>query len=822
MKNMFSHKIVRAMAIALIVVLAVQSLLVLRVYKQAEAHLRENDPRKLQNRSETIFYFAPWEIKPGAAISRAELLEHLNDIAYRESEESVPASYTVSGKTLRIRSRLPQLFPDAVLTFDNKRLSSITVDDRPVEKLFIEPLPLQNAVSYVNDDDSTSLKKDLRTRRFVLQPGSPPKLVVEALTSIEDKRFMSHHGVNWLTATVRPIKTWGRQGGSSLTQQLIKNNIVKGAKDAFWQTGFDAFDEKFSKFERKFAEPFMALEAERMLSKEEILAAYMSMNYMGTVGGVDLQGFAAATQEYFDTSLFELSDPGNPADLSRAAILAGMVQAPSSYMKYVRNGEKCAENDKYCLNLRKRRDDVLDLMHDNFPEKYTAALVERGKAEPLGFVFAGAKRGERPVEADSRSFVRYAMKEGNLPPELQKLRGEEGEVRIFSSLDARLQKAAVDAVRDAVQKLQPKVDRVYREQRATNEVKFARAEARCRLDNAGNERACDDLFKVRASLVAVDAHTGEILAMSGTDVNSRRSPGSLVKPFFYLKALESGSFKGAPFTAATFIDRNADVNTLSEYCAEPENLGGSGTARRQLANSWNLGACIAAQSAGLPTDIIGRATNSTPEHKLMAALGGTSGSETALLDIVQAYTHFPNNGRAARVTAYKSAYQAGDNSEQRIAFARQLPQVSFNPAATFVVTQMMKSVVEEGTGANFRSLANLQDVQLAGKSGSGMVADLWWVNFTPRIVVGAWVGMSANLPELNMADNFTGGKVAASIAAMFMRAVSRQRPELLKGQFTRPADVVVRRVDPKRGCLVTDGGGAEEFFIAGREPGHCN
>jgi penicillin-binding protein 1B len=820
MNNTFLRRFARPLAIALLIVLVLQSIIVFHVYKQAQAYLKENDPRKLQNRSVTIFYFAPWEIQVGGAVGREEVIEHLDDIAYQKSEENTPASYSVIGKTLRISSRLPRLFPDAILTFDSKRVVSITVDNKPAEHLLIEPLQLQNAVEYVNDD--SSLKKDLRIRRIVLQPGSIPMLVVQALTSAEDRRFPYHHGVNWLSATVRPIRSLGKQGGSSLTQQLIKNNVIQGAKDAFWQTGIDAFDKKFSKFERKFAEPFMALEAERMMSKDEILAAYMSMNYMGTVSGVDLQGFMAASQEFFDVSLFDLSDPANSMNLSRAAILAGMVQAPSAYLKFVRNGEKCGENDNTCLNLKKRRDAVLDLMHDNFPAKYTTAVIEKAKAEPLGFVFASTKRRERPIEADSRIFIQYAMKKENLPAELQKIRGEEGEVRVFTSLDPQLQKAAVEAVRDALQKLQPKVDKVYREQRALNEEKFALAEDRCRQRNAGNEKACDNLFKVQASLIAIDAETGEILAMTGTDVNSRRSPGSLIKPFFYLKALESGSFKGAPFTAATFINKNADISLLLDYCADPDNLGGSGTARQELAHSWNFGACIAAQSANLPTDLIGRITNSKPQHKLMAAIGGTSGSETSLLDMVQAYSYFPNNGRMAQVSAYKSAYQSSDNSENRIDFTRQLPQVKLDPAATFVTAQMMKSVLEDGTGANFRSLSNLpQNVQVAGKSGSGMVADLWWINFTPQIIVGVWVGMSENLPELRMADNFTGGKVSAPIAAAFMRSVAQYHPELLKGQFAQPESVVVRRINPKKGCLVAKGG-VEEFFIVGREPSRCN
>src|SRR5205085_8427376 len=146
-------------------------------------------------------------------------------------------------------------------------------------------------------------------------------------------------------------------------------------------------------------------------------------------------------------------------------------------------------------------------------------------------VFASTKRKERPIEADSRSFIRYAMTEGNLPAELQRLRGEEGEVKIFTSLDPQMQKAATEAVRDALQTLQPKIGRAYREQRALNEAKFAQSEERCRQRNAGNEKACNNLFKAQASLIAINAQTGEILAMTGTDVSTRRSPGSLIKPF---------------------------------------------------------------------------------------------------------------------------------------------------------------------------------------------------------------------------------------------------------------------------------------------------
>lgn len=816
MKNIILGKTARFLAIFLIVVLVVESLSVWRVFELAKNHLQANDPRKLQNRSETTFYFAPLSVRQNSSLKREEIVEYLNGIAYRNSGDNTPASYLINENFLKINSRLPLLFPDVTLYFEKNRVAKIVVNGQELNRVELEPVPLQNVIDFVDD----SFKKDLRIRRVVLQPSSIPQLVIEALLSTEDKTFYENRGVDWLAVSIRPVLSLGEQGGSSISQGLIKNNVIEGAKNEFWQTGYEAFDRKYAKFERKIAEIPMALEANRMMSKDEILAAYLSMNYMGTVGGVDLQGFAVASQEFFDTRLFDLSDATDPKDVAFAATLAGMNQGAGSYLKYVRNGEKCDVGEPYCLDLLKRRNAVLDLMRLNLPAKYTTELVNRAKAEPLGFVFASNKRLERPIEADSRNFTKYATLKTNLPSELEALKGEEGEVRVITSLDIQLQRAAVEAVRNNLSKIQKEVDRAYKQQRERDEDSFATVENKCRQKYSSNHDNCKDLFKAQAALVAVDASTGEILAMTnGLDINSKRSPGSLVKPFFYLKALENGTFKGQPFTAATLIGRNSDKALLQDYCTEDENLGGSGTARRQLAMSWNIGACVAAQSANLPTDFVGLVTGSNPEHKLLASIGGTAGSEARLLDMVQAYTIFPNNGKMRKLTAYKTVYQTAEGANKKVEFSSTLPTSNTDPAATYITTEMMKSVVTSGTASNFRTLANL-DSPVAGKSGSGMVADLWWVNFTPRVVVGVLVYMPHNLPELRREDGFTGSKTSAPIAAEFMRAVAKFRPYLLEGEFTQPQNIIKRKIDSEKGCLVNSDG-VEEYFIVGREPNLC-
>lgn len=821
LKRIYLNSFTRKLALALIILLCVQNLLVYHEYKIAEAYLEKNDPLKLQNRSETMFYFAPINLQRGTLITLDEIIQHLKDISYAEINENdaekLPSTYSIKGSAITIYSRFPKLFPNAVLKFEKNHLALILADNQPVERIQIEPLPMENTVVLVND---SKLDKGLRTRRIVLSPSGIPALVVDAVTRTEDKHFFEHRGVNWLSVVLRPIISRGGSGGSSITQQLIKNNIVFGAKDEFWQTGDTFIDTQFKTLERKLlAELPMAMAIEEKLSKEEIIAAYLSMNYMGNIGSVQLQGFEAASREFFDTNLFEISDENDPADLSKAAILAGMIQSPISYLTYVRNGEKCAENEKKCRNLLKRRNGVLDLMHADLPEKYPSNLIEKAKEQPLSFTFASKKTHERPIEFESRVFIKYAMESDNLPPELQKLRGEEGEAQIFTSLDARLQRAAVDTVNEYMEKLQPSVDAQTQKQKNQNPKVFDEIVNNCYQKNTKDLQACENMFRLKATLIAMDAQSGEILAMtSGIDADSKRSPGSLVKPFFYLKANEIGMLNGMPFTPATFIDKERDKSFLSQYCAEDENLGESGTALDQFINSKNLGACFAAQSADIPTDFVGLLTNSKPERKLIAALGGSKGSETTLLDLIRSYSIFANNGRLVNPTSYKSAFQA----DKSVFFSKPQTANAANAEATFITNEMMKSVLENGTASNFRQLAGLKkNVQVSGKTGSGMIADLWFIGLTPRIIVGVWVGMPENFPQLKMKDGFTGGKISAPIVAKFMKSISKYRPDLLQGEFYQPEGIIKKHIDQKRGCIVANGG-TEMFFILGREPISCS
>jgi len=375
---------------------------------------------------------------------------------------------------------------------------------------------------------------------------------------------------------------------------------------------------------------------------------------------------------------------------------------------------------------------------------------------------------------------------------------------VFTTLDYGLQKQASEIAEAAALEVKTKIERVCRSS--------PRPAVRC------------DALAPQVALVAMDPQTGHVLSMVGgaqTSFNyatAKRSPGSAIKPLFYLRAIEHGSYHGESFTAATIIDPSTDQ--LTSY-RPSENIGIRSSVRIGVAKSYNFHAVAAAESADLmPTvQFVGQLTGSHPEVTGMAAIGGAGGSETSLLNLTQAYSVFINNGRFVPATFHESFVQA---DARRILTSAPSKQVA-DPAAAFIVTQMLRSVVSpQGTTPNFPSLAGFSaNSSIAGKSGTGMIADVWFVAFTPHLVVGVWVGLPQNEMPLKMEDGFTGARIAAPIAAKFMRSVRQLHPELLDGNFQQPSNVVRLPVDPTRGC-VKDNSSSMEYFVVGREPAHCS
>lgn len=847
MKNFLSSRFIKFIALSLIGVILAINVFSYYFYHLAEEKVLKNNFGNIPNRSLTEFYFAPLVLKQNGKLSRDIIIEHLRTIAYQENGEG-SGSFSLDRNQLRIKSRFPQLFPDASVTFKKDVIASIAVDNQSVEQLMIEPLPMRTDIHFIHGDEYPADKrpKDQRTRRIVIKPDNIPQMVKDVITSSEDYKFFENQGIDWIAI---PKRLFSLNGASGIGAQIAKNNFHQGApNDAFWNVGLpDTLERKL------IAEPFIALALDNNLSKDELFAAYLNLLPYGASSGIELQGIVSASQEFFGkTQLSELT-------LAETATLAAMINRPTAYLNFVRNGNFCPEAEKEdadflaktgrrwnryfgtgepksnkkqlppCKNLLNKRNIVLDLVFRNHPDRYSREIIDEAKTAPLEFVFASENRETRLADVYSGMNARFVLT--NLPDEVNLLRSEEGNIKVLTTFDSRLQKAAFEISEEYLRQLYPLIDKAFARQKARNPEKVEKILNDCAEQNRedaanGKTASCDvdKLFKPQIALVAMDAQTGEILSMVGgvnTQFNfaamGNRERASCVKPFFYAKALESGKTSdGLPVTAATYIDKEAVKTRFDEMCVEDkENLGSSGSLHYQLMISSNIGACAVAEFAGIPNDFLGQLLKNKPPKSLQIALG--AGAETTLINLVQAYTIFPNNGKFVTATAYKNTYQ--DN--RLIEFTQPKDNIRTSPEAAFIVTNMLKSVVEKGTAAGFRNQAKLSpSVQFAGKTGSGQTSDLSFVGFTPRMVLGVWVGIDRNFPELRIDEGFSGGKTAAPIAAKFMQAVGKYRPDLLQGEFTQPQNVVKLRVNEK-GCLVK-AGGREEFFIVGREPTVCN
>jgi penicillin-binding protein 1B len=757
-----SKRKVRLLALFVFVLLTVEVASLTVGYYVARDYLIKHDPRKSAGSAGMMVFARPRILRVRQAVSQNDVISHLTNIGYLE--RAGDGGFRVDGSNLHIFARFPE-FKSAVISFKGRSIESINVEGQRVDQVEIEPIPLASFVRLIRDD----VARRMRIRRIILQPVDlVPSTLYDAIRASEDHRFESHNGIDGL-GTMRAIFSGG--GGSTITQQMIKNVVLK---------------DQSRNVERKMKEAMLAFAVERMLTKEEIITAYANNCYLGhIVGGSSVYGFAAAAQE-----LFGVADV-KKLSLAQAATLAGLLDKPEFYLKAARSG-----NYKPVLDRRTR---VLKLMHKCFPDLYSDEVIAHADAEPMKFLFASEEDGDHPLDIMSNTFQRYAAEQA------ERLVGEgfdSSNLRIYTTIDPDLQAAAHEAVTRHLTRLDPLVE-----------------SARRRTPSHSGSR-------IQSALVAIDARTGEILAMIGgrddhfNRALARRSPASVVKPFVYLKAIERGWHNG-PFNAATIIDPKRDQ---VDNFRPSRHVGGPARVRVHLARSDNGAAVVAARCAGLAEvrDFLGRMTGGYSEELTgMLAIGGAAGCETTPLNIASAYSIFSSNGIKATETPFAAVYRNGE----KIEYSRIAPIRVSDPAATYIVTQMMRSVVgvgadgEVGTARSTLRLAGLDaDIEMAGKTGTGEVSDFWFVGLTPRLVVAVWVGMDDNM-ELKMEYGFDGNRVALPIWAEFMRAVSQHRSDLLRGHFERPVEVRSLRIDRNQGCVRADG--IEEYFIRGREPAPC-
>jgi penicillin-binding protein 1B len=508
---------------------------------------------------------------------------------------------------------------------------------------------------------------------------------------------------------------------------------------------------------RKMTEWFMSVALERRLSKDEILQLYLNDVALGQRGSFAIHGVAEAARLFFAKDVANIS-------LSEAATIAGVIQSPSRLSPF-NNPERAKE----------RRNVVLQAMAAaGFISGDAAARASR---EPL-------QMAARALEAEAPYFIDL------ITQELQDKYKSAGTVDVYTTLDVHLQRLAQDAMREGLTRLDEMLARRKR--------------------------------RPQAALIAIDPRTGEILALVGgrsynqsqynRAVTARRQPGSVFKPFVYLAAFEHASDEGrSDLTPATLVSDEPTSFSFNEQTWNPSNYEGEYdgpiTLRRALALSRNVATIKVAEATGYEevAALWRRVGAGTPPRPYPSIALGVF--EASPYEIATAYTLFPNGGTIRPLRAILRLVSGGKDLQVQTT----APRTVASPETTFLVTNMMRSVLNEGTGAGARAAGFAFDA--AGKSGTtNDLRDAWFVGFTPELLTVVWVGLDDNRPV-----GLSGTQAALPIWTSFMSRALAGRANLT---FSVPEGLTFADIDRDTGKVATPGCPRifREAFISGTEP----
>jgi penicillin-binding protein 1B len=725
-------------------------------------------------------YARPGRVDVGGKWTAADVISELRGAGYVASTvdgASSQGTFSEHGATLRVDPGPGSYHPgqSATLRFSHDQVDSITGPKG-------ETLP-----SYELEPQLVTGLFDAkqRSKRRLLTYAEIPPMVVNAIVSVEDRRFFQHRGINYgrlVEGLLTPVLRGHRmQGGSTLTMQMAR---------AFFLTNERSLH-------RKLAEMTIALVLEHRFTKEQILAIYVNQVSFGQRGSFNIDGFGEAAQAFFGKDIKNVNLP-------EAALLAGVVNGPSVFSPFRRPAAAI-----------KRRNVVLQAMYDNNipnsepggnpPGRHiiTEEQLMAAKAAPLKLAPPDVESKDAPYYIDLvRDRLLGQYEEGDLTS---------GGMRVYTALDRDLQQAAAEAIDVGMKQ----VDALVLRQR-THKIR----EGKGKTATVRTEVTPGPMPQV--GLIALDPHTGEVLALAGgrdyalsqlNHVVAKRPTGSIFKPFVYAAALNT-AFSGDPskaFTELTMLDATEgafdwDGKPYSPHNFDPKDSVGQVTMRQSLMHSINTSTIRLAEMVGYDKVVALAQSAGIKDVKATPAMA-IGAYDATELDMAEAYTVFANGG--VRLTpAFIRSIQArtGDSLENPTHETNNV----LDPRVAYIITDMLQAVMSEGTaaavGARFNSPA-------AGKTGSSH--DAWFAGYTSNLLCLVWVGN----------DDYTdikieGAKAAAPIWTEFMLRARKLRAYSDMQPFVPPNGVLPVPVD-KVSNLPADDSCPDRymaFFIDGTIP----
>ena len=648
-------------------------------------------------------------------------------------------------------------------------------------------------VTRIYSADGVLLNELYFEKRVFVELEQIPQHMRDAVVAKEDRRFYDHWGISLrdvLRAVVINTVTMSYSSGfSSLTQQLARN--------LYDTIGFK------KTITRKIKEVITAIQIERTYTKDEILEMYLNSVHFGH----GTYGVQAAAKRFYGKYANELA-------LDESALLVGLLPAPARYSP-VRFPERALT----------KRNVVLRVMRDQ--EYISQGEYAEARARLLDSIQQEQTRGTAPY------FTEYVRRFLEREDDELGINIYRDGLKIYTTLDSRLQNIAEDAVLKSVIANQQKLNkRIFNDEEEFSKLAYLSIypEDTVKLMMAGEMELYEDLrdkLLVQSSFVALDTRTGAILAMLGgrpdypdqfnRATQSLRQPGSIFKPFVYTTAIDNG----VPVTKQLLNQpvvlnvRNAKGEWVKWM---PQNYdgstGGLTTIREGLRRSMNLISVRMVQEV-VPAEAVKQTARrmgvSTDIRAVDAIALGTS--EVHLIEMVAAYGTFANKGVYCKpfgITKIEDRY--GNVLKE---YFPQKEEV-LSAETSFIMTSLLQTVLDRGTGGSARWKYHFYH-PAAGKTGTTQGwTDAWFVGYSPFIAAGAWFGVDD--PQVSLGKGLDGSKAALPAWARFMRD-SHDTLSYSRKEFDQPEHIENVKI-----CQVTKNLPVNlcpwetEVFIKGTEP----